>query len=98
GEPRDPVRDETLVDEPHEVGMGQLPRDEPETGDELKGRVRHCRMGPADPLPWILAMVTDGDAHVSAAGEVDRAQADPVQYRSDLQNLPGRELRRAPQA
>src|SRR6185369_14756915 len=33
GEPRDPVRDETLVDELHEVWMCHLPRDESETGD-----------------------------------------------------------------
>src|SRR5699024_4103811 len=97
GEPRDPVRDETLVDEPHEVGMCHLPRDEAETGDELQRRVRHGRMGTPDPLPWILAMVADGYAHVGTAGEVDRAQTDAVEYRCYLQDLPGREPRRAPQ-
>jgi hypothetical protein len=42
-------------------------------------------------------MVTDGYAHVGAAGEVDRAQTDPVKDGCYLQNLPGREPRRAPQ-
>src|SRR5262249_21192294 len=97
GEPRYPVRHQTLVDEPHEVRMCHLPRDEPETGNELQRCVRHERMGPPDSFPWILAMVTDSYAHVGTAGEVARAQPVRVEYRCDLQALPGREPRRAPQ-
>ena len=82
----DPVDDQPVVDQLHGLGVGVLPGDEPEAGaDELQLRRRHRRAGQPEPLPRVLAVGADGDAHGGARAVVQRPEADPLQQRRDLE-------------
>ena len=98
-EPRHPVGHQPVIDQPHHLFAGGLPRDEPEPGaDELERGAGHGRPGQPDPFPRILPVGPDGDAHVGAGGEVQRPEPHPVHDRGDLQDLAGGQPGRAPQA
>ncbi len=85
---RDAVFHQRAIGESHELRVGGLPRDETKAGgDELQRRMGRCGAHAPDQHPGVLLVRAHAHAHVSARGEVDRVQPDPVHDRRNLQGL-----------
>ncbi len=95
----DPVAGDAPEDEPDHVLPGRGPRDEAHAGgDEVEGRLGHRLADEADPLPGVLVVEADRDRHVSAGGEVEGPESDPIHRRGDVEHVRGGQAGRAPEA